>query len=153
MKNPITFHLNTDDFLPATPEEKQSLVVMRKGISFWKDGFHRLLRNKIAMISGAVLLLIMIFAFVVPSFYPYSYEQQQKGAEYLPPMQFSQQEQARIAAGEKVFPHILGTDANGRDYAVRVMMGGRISLIVGIIAAAIIFFIGSLYGAISAFFG
>ena len=153
MKNPVTLHLNTEDFLPATPEEKQSLVLMREGVSFWQDGFRRLRRNKIAMLSGAVLLLIMIFAFVVPSFYPYRYEQQQKGAEYLPPMQFSQQEQARIAAGERVFPHLLGTDANGRDYAVRVMMGGRISLIVGIIAAAIIFLIGSLYGAISAFFG
>ena len=41
----------------------------------------------------------------------------------------------------------------GRDYAIRVMMGSRISLLVGLIATAIIFVIGSLIGSISAFFG
>lgn len=34
----------------------------------------------------------------------------------------------------------------GRDYAIRVMMGSRISLLVGIVAAAIILLIGSIYG-------
>ena len=153
MKNPITFHLKAEDFLPASGEEKQSLVIMRESVSFWQDGFRRLRQNKVAMISAAVLLIIIIFSFIVPAFYPYSYEQQKKGAEYMPPMQYSPEEQEEKAAGEKVFPHILGTDSLGRDYAIRVMVGGRISLIVGIVASAIIFFIGSIYGAVSAFFG
>jgi len=74
MKNPITLHLNTDDFLPASAEEKQSLVIMRPGVSFWQDGFRRLVHNKIAMISGVVLLLIIFLTFAAPSFYPYHYE-------------------------------------------------------------------------------
>jgi oligopeptide transport system permease protein len=152
-KNPLSFQLKAEDFLPASNEEKQSLVVMRDSVSFWKDGFRRLIRNKVAMVSAVVLLIIIIFSFVVPAFYPYKYEQQQKGAENIRPMQYSQKEQEAMTSGEKVFPHFLGTDNLGRDYTVRVMAGSKISLIVGIGAAIIIFFIGSIYGSISAFLG
>ena len=154
-ENPISFQmkLNPDDFLPATNEEKESLVVMRESVSFWKDGFRRLRKNKVAMASLVIIILIMILCFIVPSFYPYSYKTQIKGANNLAPMQYSQDELAIIDAGESVFPHILGTDKMGRDYAIRVMMGSRISLTVGLIATAIILVIGSIYGSVAAFFG
>lgn len=154
-KNPLSLQLdlNPDDFLPASDEEKQSLVIMRDSVSFWKDGLRRLVRNKIAMVSLFFIVVIMIFSFIVPSFYPYSYEQMTKGSENLPPMQYSEKELERIENGEDVFPHVLGTDKHGRDYAIRVMMGSRVSLTVGLVAAVIILIIGSLYGSVAAFVG
>lgn len=154
-ENPISFQMkyNPEDFMPASEEEKESLVVMRESVSFWKDGFRRLCKNKVAMVSLVVIILIMFISFIVPMFYPYTYSEQIKGANNLAPMQYSADELARIDAGEKVFPHILGTDKMGRDYAIRVMMGSRISLTVGLIATAIILVIGSIYGSVAAFFG
>ena len=153
--NPLSFQrkYNPEDFLPASDEEKQSLVVMRDSVSFWKDGLRRLLKNKIAMVSLFVIVVIMIFSFIVPSFYPYDYKTQIKGARNLKPFEYSAEEQARIDAGEDLFPHVLGTDKMGRDYAIRVMMGSRISITVGLVAAVIILIIGSVYGSIAAFFG
>lgn len=152
-KNPLSLQLNTDDFVLADEKDKQSLVVMRESVSFWRDGARRLRKNSVAMVSLVVLIIVMLFAFVVPSFYPYTYEFQIVDAENLAPFAYSDTEQAQIDAGVKIFPHVLGTDALGRDYAIRVMLGARISLLVGIVASAIILLIGSFYGAIAGFFG
>ena len=151
--NKLSLQLNVDDFLPASDEEKESLTVLRKSVGFWQDGIRRLKKNKIAMVSLGVIVFVFIFSFLVPQFYPYSYEQQIRGSENLAPMQYSEKELEAKAAGESVFPHVLGTDNLGRDYAVRVMMGSRVSLTVGLVASAIILLIGSLYGSVAGFFG
>lgn len=152
-KNMLSMQLNVEDFLPAEESEKQSLTVMRESVGFWKDGLRRLSKNGVAMVSLVVVIIAMIFAFIVPSFYPYQYDKQIRGSENLAPMQYSEKEQAAIAAGESVFPHVLGTDSLGRDYAIRVMMGARISLLVGLVASAIILLIGSIYGSVAGYFG
>ena len=148
-----SLHLNPDDFIPATPDEKESLVVMRDSVNFWKDGLRRLRKNKIAMVSLVFILLIVVFAYILPSFWPYSYDQQVKYSENLAPFEYGKVEQERIDAGESVFPHICGTDKLGRDFAVRLMMGTRISLTVGLICAALVLLVGATYGAIAGFVG
>ncbi|MGX8773813.1 MAG: ABC transporter permease [Bacillota bacterium] len=54
---------------------------------------------------------------------------------------------------KSVFPHVVGTDSQGRDLLARTMYGTRVSLIVGIIAAFIVLIVGSLYGSISGLCG
>lgn len=152
-KNPLSLHLNVDDFVPATNEEKQDLVVMRESVNFWADGLRRLRKNKIAMVSFVIIVLIAIFAYILPAFWPYDYAEQIKGSNNLAPFTYSEEEQARIDAGESVFPHVLGTDRLGRDYAVRLMMGTRVSLSVGLLASVLVLIIGATYGAVSAFAG
>lgn len=151
--NILSLQLDVSDFLPANREEKQSLVIMRESVSFWRDGLRRFRENKIAMTSFFIILAILIFAFIIPGFYPYSYEQQVRGSENLAPMEYSEEELARMSAGESVFPHILGTDSLGRDTMVRLMMGSRVSLLVGMVASALVLLIGSIYGTVAGYFG
>ncbi len=66
---------------------------------------------------------------------------------------YSKAELERKAAGEKVFPHVFGTDRNGRDIMVRLMIGTRVSMLIGICAALLVLLIGATYGSISGFFG
>ena len=151
--NPVSLHLNAEDFELASSEEKESLNIMRESVNFWADGMRRLRKNKIAMVSLAFIVVIMIFAYILPSFWPYGYEEQVKYSENLAPFEYSEKELARMEAGEKVFPHVFGTDKLGRDYAVRLMMGTRISLTVGLMCAALVLLLGATYGAIAGFAG
>ncbi len=152
-KNPLSLQLDVSDFLPAEDSEKESLVVMRESRSFFKDGMYKLFHNPVAVGAIIVLALVMIYAFILPVFWPYSYEQQIRGSEKLAPMQYSATELELIDAGEKVFPHFLGTDTLGRDYMVRTMIGARISITVGVVASVLILLIGSVYGACAGYFG
>lgn len=152
-KNPLSLQIDPKLFEAASEEEKQQQVTRRESVSFMKDAMRRLRKNKIAMVSLAVILLIAAIAFIVPEIYPYSYTQQDVRAKYLEPFQYSQKEMATIENGGSVFPHIMGTDHLGRDYAIRVIYGTRISLLVGIVAALIVVIIGIVYGSISGFFG
>jgi oligopeptide transport system permease protein len=145
--------LNADSFAPVSAEERESLVTMRESVGFWKDGFRRLRRNPLAMASFVFIVLTLFFAFAVPEFYPYSYEEQIRGNQNLSPMEYSEGELERMAAGEKIFPHFFGTDVHGRDFAVRVMMGARVSLFVGIGASLLILLIGATYGAVAGYVG
>ena len=161
-KVPLNMQLDMDDFLPATDEEKEYMVQMRPSSTFFKDGCKRLMKNKVAFISMIVIILITLSAIIIPMVWPYSYDQQlgvQPGSPVdasfnnLAPMEYSSSEQARIEAGESVFPHLFGTDAAGRDYFIRVVYGTRISLAVGFFASIIVLVVGMTLGSIAGFMG
>jgi oligopeptide transport system permease protein len=152
-KNPLSFQIDPAKFEPATEAEKAQQVTMRESVSFMKDGMRRLARNKLAMACVFIIIIIGLIAFIVPTVYPYSYSKQDVLSKYLRPFEYSQKEMATINRGGSVFPHIMGTDALGRDYAIRVIYGTRISLLAGLGSALIVVIIGIIYGAISGYFG
>jgi oligopeptide transport system permease protein len=138
------------------------MVQMRPSTTFFRDGVKRLVKNRVALVSFIVIVLITLSAILIPVFWPYGYEQmlgvtpgQPVDASYnnLQPLHYSTTEQARIDAGEKVFPHLFGTDSSGRDYFIRVVYGTRISLAVGFFASIIVLVIGIVVGSISGYFG
>lgn len=146
----------------AGDEEKSLQARMRPSTTFFKDGMRRLSKNWIAMTCLCIVLAIVLIVFIVPAFYPYSYEQQlgitpgqpvDPSYNNLDPFEYGETELARIANGEKIFPHIMGTDAMGRDYAIRVIYGARVSLLVGFFASIIVLIIGATYGSISGYYG
>lgn len=161
-KRKFSFHVDLSAFTPATASEKEYLVQMRPSSTFFRDGVKRLLKNKVATVSFLLIILISFAAIIIPIFWPYAYDNMlgvQTGkpvdSSYnnLAPFEYGKTEQAKIDNGEKVFPHIFGTDASGRDYFIRVVMGTRVSLAVGFFASIIVLIIGMTIGSISGYFG
>lgn len=149
----LTEPLAPSDFELASKDEKESFIQTRESTSYWKDAMRRLKKNTVAMIAFYIIIFLIIFAFIGPVFVEYTYDQQIRGSEDLSPFQYSENEKEAMASGEKVFPHIFGTDGLGRDNFIRIMYGTRISMIIGVVASLLVLIIGSTYGAISGYLG
>lgn len=110
-----------------------------KGRSLWQDAWRRFRRNKAAIASIIILVLIAIFVTIAPMLMPFGYADTDWA---------NMQSAPSMATG-----HYFGTDTLGRDLLVRVAIGGRISLMVGIAGAFVAVLIGTVYGAISGYAG
>lgn len=154
------FHFDASSFEKASEEEKRQQDVMSESTTFFKDGMKKLMKNPLAVGSIIILVLVLSVIIVAPHVVPYSYSQiisvngkRDKTAKNLKPFEYSKNELKYIEEGGEVFPHIMGTDAQCRDYFIRVVYGTRVSLSVGLFASVLVLIIGLLYGSISGYLG
>ncbi len=109
-----------------------------KGSSLWSDAWLRLKKNRMATASLFILIIITLLCFVLPF--------------------FSIIKDPNIQNLENTFQqpnlhHLLGTDQVGRDLLARLLLGGQISILVGIVATALSVIIGVSYGSIAGYIG
>jgi oligopeptide transport system permease protein len=114
------------------------MIPTTKGTSLWKDAWHRLSRNRPAIVSLLVIVVILLLCFIGP---------------LLPfvksPTVINLGNAAAAPSGE----HWFGTDSLGRDLFSRVLYGGQVSLLVGLVATAVAVCIGVVYGAVAGYAG
>jgi len=110
-----------------------------KGRSLWDDARTRLLRNKAAVGSLILLGTLVFLAMVGPLLWVHD-------------STFIYRDKVQIAPTLTDL-HIFGTDAQGRDLFARVLVGLRMSLMVGVVATAVSLVIGVTWGAVAGFIG
>lgn len=125
--------IGADEQVRREPE----MVEIEKGASLWRDAWHRLGRNRLALISLFIFVAIALFCVVGPFLSPWDSERQD----------------LLLGASGPSAEHWFGTDTLGRDLMIRVMEGGRISLLVGLIATLVALLIGVIYGATAGYVG
>lgn len=110
-----------------------------EGRSLWDDARARLFRNKAAVAAMIVFSVFTLIALLGPVFWPHDYDTLYK---------------ERVGWGPTFkHLHIMGTDTLGRDQFIRLLVGYRISLLVGVLATAVSLVIGVSWGAVAGYFG
>lgn len=135
----MDINLDKSLFEPLSSDEKVRNEIVRPSVTYWKDAWRRLKENKVAMVSLGVIILLLIVSIFgpLPLFTKFDYKT------------------TKLEAGYQ-FPNLIhwfGTDELGRDLYVRILIGTRISLSVGVVAAIINFVIGCIYGGIAGYYG
>lgn len=115
-----------------------------RGRSPWADARRRFFRNRAAMLGLTILVLVSLFAI----FGGYLAQWSNEELDFSVMGQVAQMGQPSLENG-----HFFGTDNLGRDLYARVVQGTRISLMVGVVGAAIAVIVGTLYGATAGYVG
>lgn len=132
---------NTPPAAPAAP------AAMPRGRSLWQDAWVRLRKNHLAVLCGILLAGITLFCVAGPWFSPWQPDVTNLSLKATPPGT------TETLADGRVLNHWLGTDTLGRDLMTRIMYGGRVSLMVGLVATGVALLIGVAYGATAGFLG
>lgn len=125
------------DFTFVGNEEIKTDTINRPSISYWKDSWRKLKKNKLAIVGLTFIILITICAIVIPWLSSHDYKTNNLALTNMGPSK----------------EYWFGTDHLGRDLFVRVMFGARYSLIIAFVASFLNLFIGIVYGGIAGFAG
>jgi len=125
------------DFELVGKSEEYAQAIVRPSMSYWQDARRRLRKNKVAMTSMIVLVILTIMAIIGPMMVDVQYNDTDFMNTNAPPSS----------------EHWFGTDALGRDLWARVWVGARVSLFIGLVAALITTGIGVFVGGVSGYFG
>lgn len=106
-------------FEPASAQEKESFIQDRKSVSYWKDAWRRLRRNKVAMVAMVIVILIALFAFVGPMIVPYGYDEQIRGANNLHPWHYSLEDRMAQDPDAAVEAARAEAEAAGKEFTRR----------------------------------
>lgn len=126
-----------EKFVILGVEEGEAERKARPRVSYLSDVWRRFRENKVAVIAFVILVLLALLVTFGPMISRFSFEELDKTAR----------NQAPSAV------HWFGTDKLGRDLFTRVCIGGRVSLIIGLVGALVSSLVGSIYGGISAYVG
>jgi len=118
-------------------------IAERPPASLWRDALERLLKNRLAILGGIFVILLILLAIVGPFITPYGYAQ--TDTDLI--------RQTRGPANPGEGGHLLGTDILGRDLLSRLMDGARISLTVALVVQVTVLLIGVPVGALAGWFG
>ena len=99
-----------------------------KGASLWRDAWRRLRRNKLAMFGLGVIAFMIVAVIIGPAIIKWT-----TGYTY----DFIPTDRDLVKAMPPSWRHLMGTDDAGRDIFARVLQGGRISLMVGVISTTV----------------
>lgn len=105
--------------------------------SLWGEAWRRLKKNRMALAGMLILMILCLTAVFADYIAPYHYDHQNLQATFLPPSA----------------QHWFGTDSVGRDIFSRVLYGGRISLLIGLVSVVISGVLGGILGAVAGFYG
>ena len=131
----------------ATVKEKQfseaaQAQTIEKGTSLWADAYVRLKKNKLAMLGAITVVVILVLCFLVAPLLGLISDNFDANAQDL---------DNRFSGPSA--SNWLGTDQLGRDFLMRILEGGQISLLVAIVATVLTVTIGIIYGAIAGYVG
>ncbi len=140
-------------------QKRAEFDLTRPPESLWRDAWRRLLRNRVAVVGGIFIIIVVVAAIFADDgiiAWAFQREPQQMLAPYnyeKPDFENTRASPSLQRTAEGGFPHLFGTDKYGRDVFSRIIYGGRISIAVGVICALVIMIFGLAYGSVSGYLG